>query len=271
MSDLRNAAATQENSGGLRGRVALVTGAGRGIGKTTARLLASRGMLVAINDLNADAADQTAESLCADGLRACSTPASVCSAKEVQAMISRVEEELGPLWLLVNNAGAFSHGPTSDLSEDAWDGPFEVDAKGLFLCSQAAIQRMIPRRRGRIVNIGSIAGLIVRTNQIAYCSAKAAAIHFTRCLAVEMAPHGITVNCLCPGMTWTDMLSESAKGRGLDLDALVSLIPAGRMATEEDHAHLVAYLASDEASHMTGQIITVDGAQSLYHPLQLPK
>ncbi len=257
--------------GQLEGRVALVTGAGRGIGATTARLLAERGMLVAINDVNAEAAEQMAERLRADDFRSYAVPGSVCSVTDVRTMVDRVEEELGPLWLLVNNAGSFSHGTTEDLSEDAWDKVFDVDAKGVFLCSQAAIQRMIPRRRGRIVNIGSIAGHIVRTGQIAYCSAKAAAIHFTRCLAVEMAPHGITVNCVCPGMTWTDMLSALAKDRGLDLDGMAALIPTGRMASEEDHANLVAFLASDEASHVTGQVITVDGAQSLYHPLQMSK
>ena len=141
----------------------------------------------------------------------------------------------------------------------------------MFLCSQAAIRKMIPRQQGRIVNLASIAGLIVRTAQIAYCSAKAAVIHFSRCLAVEMAPHGITVNCLCPGMTWTQMLSVSAKERGLDLDAMVELIPAGHMAKEEDHAHLVAYFASDEASHVTGQVVSVDGAQSLFHPLMMKR
>jgi gluconate 5-dehydrogenase len=129
---------------------------------------------------------------------------------------------------------------------------------------------MIPRRQGRIVNFASIAGMIVRTAQIAYCSAKAAVIHFSRCLAVEMAPHGITVNCLCPGMTRTQMLSQSAIERGLDLDAMVELIPAGHMAEEQDHAHLVAYFASDESRHVTGQVVAVDGAQSLYHPL-MPK
>ena len=92
-------------------------------------------------------------------------------------------------------------------------------------------------------------------------------IHFSRCLSVEMAPHGITVNCLCPGMTRTEMLSRSALQRGLDLDAMVEMIPAGRMASESDHAHLVAYLASDEAGHVTGQVVAVDGGQSLYHPL----
>jgi NAD(P)-dependent dehydrogenase (short-subunit alcohol dehydrogenase family) len=139
----------------------------------------------------------------------------------------------------------------------------------VFLCSQAAIQRMIPRGAGRIVNLASIAGMIVRTGQIAYCAAKAAVIHFSRCLAVEMAPHGITVNCLCPGMTWTDMLRDSAVERGLDLDAMLEMIPAGRMAKEEDHAGLVLYFASEEAAHVTGQVVAVDGAQSLFHPLQM--
>lgn len=117
------------------------------------------------------------------------------------------------------------------------------------------------------MNLASIAGIIVRTEQIAYCSAKAAVVHFTRCLAVEVAPHNITVNCLCPGMTRTDMLIESAKERGLDLDAMVELIPDGRMAQEMDHAGLISYFASDAAAHVTGQVIAVDGGQSLYHPL----
>jgi len=121
------------------------------------------------------------------------------------------------------------------------------------------------------VNFASIAGMIVRTAQIAYCSAKAAVIHFSRCLAVEMAPHGITVNCLCPGMTRTAMLTVSAKERGLDLDAMLELIPAGKMAVEEDHAYLVSYFASDEAAHVTGQVVAVDGGQSLYHPLVMKR
>jgi NAD(P)-dependent dehydrogenase (short-subunit alcohol dehydrogenase family) len=186
-------------------------------------------------------------------------------------MMDRVEAELGPLWLLVNNAGVFNAGPTAELSEEAWDKAFAVDAKGVFLCSQAAIRKMIPRRQGRIVNIASIAGIIVRTGQIAYSSAKAAVIHFSRSLAVEMAPYGITVNCLCPGMTRTQMLTVSAKERGLDLDAMVELIPDGRMAEEADHAHLVVYFASDESAHVTGQVVAVDGAQSLHHPLVLKR
>jgi 2,3-dihydro-2,3-dihydroxybenzoate dehydrogenase len=142
-----------------------------------------------------------------------------------------------------------------------------VDVKAVFLCSQAAIRRMMPRRAGRIVVVSSIAGQIVRTNQIAYCAAKAAAIHFSRCLAVEMAPYGITVNCLCPGMTDSEMLRQSARERGAALADYERTIPSGRLARGEDHAETVAWLASDGAAHVTGQAIAVDGAQSLYHPL----
>lgn len=176
----------------LEGRVALITGAGRGIGRTIAQVLADRGMSVAVNDASpatlADAA-----------FAALAIPADVTAKAQVQAMLDRVERELGPLWLLVNNAGVYHSAPTAELAEEAWDQDFAVDAKGVFLCAQAAIQRMIPRRGGRIINVASIAGLIVRTRQIGYCAAKAATIHFSRRLAVEMAEYGITVNCVCPG------------------------------------------------------------------------
>jgi NAD(P)-dependent dehydrogenase (short-subunit alcohol dehydrogenase family) len=137
----------------------------------------------------------------------------VSNKAQVTAMFDQAEAELGPLWLLVNNAGVLNAAPTAEMPEELWDKAFAIDAKGVFLCSQAALRKMIPRRQGRIVNLASIAGLIVRTEQIAYCSAKAAVVHFSRCLAVEMAPHSITVNCLCPGMTGTDMLLDSAKAR----------------------------------------------------------
>jgi NAD(P)-dependent dehydrogenase (short-subunit alcohol dehydrogenase family) len=255
----------------LEGRVALVTGAGRGIGKTIARVLAGRGMTVGVNDAQKDLAESTANELRGEGFHALALHADVTNKAEVVAMVERVEAELGPVWLLVNNAGIFHAAPTAELSEELWDREFAVDAKGVFLCCQAAIRQMLPRRRGRIVNISSIAGVIVRTGQIGYCSAKAAVVHFSRCLAVELAPHGITVNCLCPGMTRTEMLEQGARDRGLDLEEMVKLIPAGRMAVPEDHAHLVAYFASDEAAHVTGQVVSVDGGQSQFMPLVKPK
>lgn len=252
---------------GLEGRVALVTGAGRGIGKAIACLLAGRGMSVAINDVQADSAEAVADDLRRKGRRAQAVVADITRKNDVESMVKRVEEELGPLWLLVNNAGIYFSGSTAEMSEEAWDKAFAVDAKGVFLCSQAAIRRMIPRRAGRIANLSSIAGIIVRTNQIGYCAAKAAVVHFSRCLAVEMAPLGITVNCLCPGMTRTEMLEQGAKERGMDLSAMLERIPAGRMASPEDHANLVAFFASDEAAHITGQVVAVDGGQSQFLPL----
>lgn len=254
---------------GLEGKVAIVTGAGRGIGKTVARALANRGMLVGINDYDPNSADAVAKEIVAAGGRALNVPCNVAKKDQVSAMVASVESKLGPLWLLVNNAGVFNSGPTDELSEEDWDHAFAVDAKGVFLCSQAAIKVMMPRRQGRIVNFSSIAGLIVRTKQIAYCAAKAAVVHFSRCLAVEMAPAGITVNCLCPGMTETKMLLDSAVDRGLDLPGMKALIPAGRMAREEDHANMVCFFAAEESGHVTGQVIAVDGGQSLYHPLTL--
>jgi NAD(P)-dependent dehydrogenase (short-subunit alcohol dehydrogenase family) len=251
----------------LQGKVAIVTGAGRGIGKTIARVLAKQGMAVGVNDAQEDLALRAGQELRAEGFRVLDFCADITDRARVEAMLEKIEAEMGPLWLLVNNAGVFFSSPTAEMSEEAWDKAFAVDAKGVFLCSQAAIRRMIPRRAGRIVNISSIAGVIVRTNQIGYCSAKAAVVHFSRCLAVEMAPHGITVNCVCPGMTRTEMLIQGAQDRRMDLDAMTARIPAGRMALPEDHANLVAYFASEEAAHVTGQVVCVDGAQSLFLPL----
>jgi NAD(P)-dependent dehydrogenase (short-subunit alcohol dehydrogenase family) len=255
----------------LQGRVAIITGAGRGIGKVIARVLGERGMIVGVCDVESVLAASAVEELGRSGIRAVAFAADVSSRPDVETMMGRVETELGPLWLLVNNAGIYFSGPAAEMREADWDNAFAVDAKGVFLCSQAAIRRMMPQRAGRIVNISSIAGIIVRTNQIAYCAAKAAVVHFSRCLAVEMAPHGITVNCICPGMTRTEMLEQGAKERGMNLEAMLELIPDGRMAAPEDHANLVAYLASEEAGHITGQVISVDGGQSQFLPLVKPR
>jgi NAD(P)-dependent dehydrogenase (short-subunit alcohol dehydrogenase family) len=251
----------------LPAKVALVTGAGRGIGKTIAKALCESGMAVAVNDIDAGLAERAAAELRAGGYRAAPVPGDVSAAKAVASIFDRVEQELGPLWLLVNNAGVYHSARVEDFPEEEWDREFAVDCKAVFLCSQAAVRRMAPRGAGRIVVISSIAGQIVRTRQIAYCTAKAAAIHFSRCLAVEVAGRGVTVNCICPGMTDSDMLRQSANERGIAIDRYEAMIPSGRLAVPQDHAQAVVWLASEQAAHVTGQVIAIDGAQSLYHPL----
>ncbi|HBY59824.1 MAG TPA: 2,3-dihydro-2,3-dihydroxybenzoate dehydrogenase [Solibacterales bacterium] len=244
-------------------RVVLVTGAARGIGCGIARRLSESGMTVVLTDIDEPTLTETARTLA----HTVAIPADITRRADVEALIERVESEAGPLYALINNAGVFTSGPIETFREEDWDRTFAVDAKAVFLCSQAAARRMIPRRAGRIVIVSSIAGHIVRTNQIAYCAAKAAAIHFARCLAVELAPHAVTVNCLCPGMTDSEMLRQTAAARGVAIGDFLEMIPAARLATNADHAETVAWLISDAAAHVTGQVISVDGAQSLFHPV----
>ncbi len=205
-------------------------------------------MRVALNDIDERACRQATQSLRAEGFDVTACPGDVSK----RADVDRIFSGLDPLWLLVNNAGAFHSAPTEEFTEEAWDHAFAIDVKAVFLCSQAFIRQRPRDADGRIVVVSSIAGAIVRTGQIAYCSAKAAAIHYTRCLAVEVAPRGITVNCICPGMTDSGMLRQTADARGLDVREYVRMIPSGRLAKPEDHADTIEWLASDEAAHVTG-------------------
>jgi 2,3-dihydro-2,3-dihydroxybenzoate dehydrogenase len=255
----------------LAGRCALVTGAARGIGFVIARVLAQQGMSLALNDLEPEATEAAALRLRNEGGQAVAIPADLRRAPDVFNLFEQVEHQFGPLWLLVNNAGVYRPGAAENLSEHDWDETFAVDAKAVFLCSQAAVRCMIPRQGGRIIVVSSIAGVITRTDQIAYCAAKAAAVHFSRCLAIEVARHKITVNCVCPGMTDSRMLRETAVARGIEIHDYVAMVPAGRLAEPEDHARTIAWLASDEAQHITGQVIAVDGGQSIYHPVARDK
>jgi NAD(P)-dependent dehydrogenase (short-subunit alcohol dehydrogenase family) len=249
----------------LHGRTAVVTGAASGIGEGIVQRLLDDGMAVALLDMDRDVPAR-ASRLSTRTARAIGIVTDVTSASSVQAAFTRVEAELEAPWLLVNSAGVLSYGATVDMPEADWDRVLAVDLKGLFLCAQAALRSMLPRGGGRIVNISSIAGRVARPTQIAYCAAKAGADHFVRCLAVEVAGQGVTVNAVAPGMTRSAMLERVIQRGGSEAD-LLALIPDGRFALPADHAALVAWLASDEAAHVTGQVIDVDGGQSLFAPI----
>ena len=214
-----------------------------------------------VNDIDPAAANRIAADMTQRGFSAVASVGDVTKAADVGRLVKEARSFGGDIWLLVNNAGAFYASATVDFPEAEWDHAMALDAKAAFLCSREVLPGMISRGEGRIVVISSIAGHIVRAGQIAYCAAKAAAIHFSRCLAVEIAPHGITVNCICPGMTDSAMLRQTAESRWLSIDDYLAMIPAGRFASPHDHARMIAYLASEEASHVTGQVIDIDGGR----------
>jgi NAD(P)-dependent dehydrogenase (short-subunit alcohol dehydrogenase family) len=257
----------------LLGKVALVTGAGQGIGEAIALGLSKAGARVVINDLSMAQAERTAGLLKKKGGDAWACPADVSKSDSVEALIQETVRIAGRLNILVNNAGVLRVAPFLDTSEKDWDDTLGVNLKGTFLCSQTAARQMIRQGGGgRIISLGSIVGKIPRMNNVAYCASKAGIIHLTRVMALELAKHQITVNAVCPGPTATDMIVKvQAKGdAGIlgkmtqgDLETFRGGIPLGRLAKPEEVAELAVFLASDQAKFITGQAINVDGGAAM--------
>jgi 2,3-dihydro-2,3-dihydroxybenzoate dehydrogenase len=254
---------------GIAGAVAIVTGAARGIGAAVARALATQGAHVAALDVDAEGVCAVAEGLDMDG-RHCAYPLDVADDAAIAAVVEAVEDDLGPIAILVNVAGVLRPGPVLTLADDDWDAMFAVNVTGVMRLSRAVAQRMVPRGAGAIVTVGSNAGGVPRMGMAAYASSKAAAAHFTRCLGLELAPHGIRCNVVCPGSTDTAMQralwAHPDGGRAAvegDLRTFRVGIPLGRIAAPEDVADAVAFLASDRARHITMQDLYVDGGATL--------
>jgi len=249
----------------LAGKVALVTGASRGIGQAIAVALARAGADVACAATRAENARGTVELILAMGRKAVALGALVERAGEVAAMVLKATEELGVVDLLVNNAGISNPKPVLDMTEADWDQTFDINAKGVFLCSQAVARLLREQGRpGVVLNIGSIAGINAFPRRLTYCSSKAAVHQMTKVMAVEWAPLGIRVNCLAPGYIHSD-ITEGLSRRGLlDLDALRRRIPQGDLGRAEDVATAAVYMCSDEARYMTGSIVNLDGGWLAY-------
>jgi 3-oxoacyl-[acyl-carrier protein] reductase len=242
----------------LSGKIALVTGSGRGIGKAIAQKLSEAGATVVINDVS-DAAAATAEEIKASGKPALFIKANVSSSDEVNHMIDQIIGVYGRLDILVNNAGITRDQLTIRMTDEDWDAVMNINLKSVFFCSRAALKYMMKQRYGRIVNISSISGIIGNPGQVNYCAAKAGILGITRTVAKEMASRGITVNAVCPGFIETDMtdkiptnIKEEAKKR----------IPQGGFGTPQDVAEAVAFLASDSARYITAQYLSVDGGMT---------
>ena len=238
-------------------KIALVTGSSRGIGRAVARRLAAEGYAVCVNyRVRQDCAMSLVSEITAAGGRAMAVQADVAHRVQVNEMVRRVEGEFGPVSLLVNNAGVAGQALFQDISDELWHRYFSVNVDGAFHTIQAVLPRMLHEHEGCIVNISSIWGLRGASCEVTYAATKAALIGLTRSLAAELAPSGIRVNCVAPGVIRTDMLNALPPAV---LPQLAEETPLGRLGTPEDIAEAVAFLADQRASFITGQVLTVDG------------
>ena len=243
-------------------RVAIVTGAARGIGAATARRLAADGMAVAVLDLDAGACAETVDAITTAGGRAVAVGADVSDAGQVETAVGKAAAELGPPVVLVNNAGIIRDNLLFKMTEDDWDAVLGVHLRGAFLMSRAAQKHMVDQRYGRIVNLSSSSALGNR-GQVNYSAAKAGMQGFTKTLAIELGPFGITANAVAPGFIATDMTAATAARIGMSFEdfqqAAASQIPVRRIGQVEDVAHVISFLCSDGAGFVSGQVIYVAG------------
>ena len=239
-------------------KVALITGSSRGIGRAVAYQLAHEGYAACINYIERkDKADELVAQLKSEGCEAIAVQADVADRAAVNAMVQKTEETFGPVTLLVNNAGVAGQALFQDVTDEMWNRYFSVNLNGMRHTIQAVLPGMLHEKVGSIVNISSIWGQHGASCEVTYSCTKHAIIGLTRSLAMELAPSGIRVNCVAPGVINTDMVQVLGAETLRDL---AQQTPLGRLGTPEDIAHAVSYLASDRAGFVTGQVLAVDGA-----------
>jgi NAD(P)-dependent dehydrogenase (short-subunit alcohol dehydrogenase family) len=257
----------QERHMELQGQVAIVTGAGRGIGRATGLELARMGADIVVAELDMATAERTASEVRNLGRRALVVRMDVTSRKDLDVMVEQTRAEFGRIDVLVNNAGIYRAAATLDVTEEHWDAIMNINVKGVFFASQAVLPTMIAQKRGIMVNLASMAGKIGSRANLPYNASKAAVISMTKSLALAHAADGIRVNCVCPGFVETDMWSSLARQQGAMLNLSpeeftrqrLHQIPLGRMERPEDVANVIGFLVSPRSEYMTGQALSVDG------------
>ncbi len=263
----------------LRGKVAVVTGGGSGIGRGVVLCMAREGADIAIPDLQLENARQVAEEVTALGRKALAMKTDVTRSTDIQGMLKRVREEFGQVDILVNNAGLASPPgmPFTNNVEEDWDRVYAVNVKSIFFTCKAIAPHFIERKAGRIINIASIAGPLSAVTMPPYSVSKMGVITFTRIVAKELAPYGITVNAICPGVLWTAFWEGLAEHiaktnpafagmtpRQVFEKRVADLVPMKREQTPEDIGWAAVFLASDEARNITGQALSVDGGAVMH-------
>ncbi|MSP78436.1 MAG: 3-oxoacyl-[acyl-carrier-protein] reductase [Dehalococcoidia bacterium] len=245
---------------GSKQHVALITGSSRGIGKAIAFRLAARGDKVIINYVShPEEADKVVQAVNERGGKAIAIRADVSKGEDVEAMFKQAAD-FGDVDVLINNAGIIRDSLLMRMPDETWDAVVDISLRGSFLCTRAAIRNMIRGRWGRVVNVGSVVGMMGNPGQANYAAAKAGMIGFTQSVAKEVASRNITVNYLAPGYTATDIVEDLPQQIK---DRILARIPLQRFAHVEEIAGMVGYLVSDEAAYITGQIFTVDGGLSI--------
>jgi len=251
----------------MSNRTALVTGGAQGIGRGIAAALAAQGFRVAIADLNIETATQTAKDLSEAGGTVIAVEVNVTDTASVAAGVRAVTRDLGPVEIVVNNAGWDDFMPFTATTEDFWDKILDLNFKGALRVTQAVLPGMTERGFGRVINIGSDAGRVGSSLESVYSGAKGGIIAFTKTLAREVATKGITANVVCPGPTDTPALRKFANGAGQDAEKVISgmvrAVPMKRLGTPEDIGPAVAFFASDAAGFITGQTLSVSGGLTM--------